>query len=107
MSTDSQAVAPAESDPKNDLSNGLSSPPDSNNALKMDGTSDSELSDLEDNDEDIGEVVPDGWSAENNTGVPIFKPTMAQFKNFEAYVSSSSQTANWGASNLMRLHVDE
>ena len=33
-------------------------------------------------DEDIGEVLPDDWSGE----VPIFKPTMHQFKDFKKFV---------------------
>ncbi len=61
---------------------GLSSPPDSNNALKLDG-SDSELSDIEEPEEDIGEVFPDHYEG----GVPIFTPTMEQFKSFSPYVS--------------------
>ena len=78
---------------------GLHSPPDSNNAAKLDG-SESELSDIEDmaDDEsssnsnsgqptaepvnDIGEVLPDHWSGT----VPVFKPTMHQFKDFKRFV---------------------
>lgn len=79
---------------------GLHSPPDSNNAAKLDG-SDSELSDIEDMEEppkstppnvepvepvepvdDIGEVLPDHWSGT----VPVFKPTMHQFKDFKHFV---------------------
>ncbi|KAM0430584.1 hypothetical protein ACHAPT_005936 [Fusarium lateritium] len=81
----------------------LHSPPDSNNTTKSDA-SDSELSDLEDepilsdapqpapasdngdngNDacDDIGEVLPDHWSGT----VPVFKPTMHQFKDFKRFV---------------------
>lgn len=91
----------------------LHSPPDSNNAPKTDA-SDSELSDLEDEPvldgvslpavpssaqdipsdapvepipepEDIGEVLPDHWSG----AVPIFKPTMHQFKDFQRFVRSA------------------
>lgn len=62
---------------------GLSSPPESNNASKLDG-SDSELSDIEDpEEEDIGEVLPDHYEG----GVPIFTPNMEQFKSFQHYVS--------------------
>jgi hypothetical protein len=86
---------------------GLHSPPDSNNAMKLDG-SDSELSDLEDVAEepaaplaataattvdataepapppkkDIGEITPDHWSGT----VPVFKPTMEQFEDFTLFV---------------------
>ncbi|KAB5586232.1 hypothetical protein GE09DRAFT_57852 [Coniochaeta sp. 2T2.1] len=80
---------------------GLHSPPDSNNAAKLDG-SESELSDIEDMvDEqsnsnsdsnsgqptaepvdDIGEVLPDHWSGT----VPVFKPTMHQFKDFKRFM---------------------
>ncbi|POR34593.1 DNA damage-responsive transcriptional repressor RPH1 [Tolypocladium paradoxum] len=84
----------------------LHSPPDSNNAAKTDA-SDSELSDLEDEpilddppraaaepqveqqpqqeeeeEEDIGEVLPDHWSG----AVPVFRPTMFQFKDFQRFV---------------------
>jgi hypothetical protein len=67
---------------------GLSSPPESNNALKLDG-SDSELSDLEEPEEDIGEVLPDHYEG----GVPIFTPTMEQFKSFQPYVRLSKVMA--------------
>ena len=78
---------------------GLHSPPESNNAKVFDG-SDSELSDIEDavadqlreealshaapapEDEDIGEIVPDHYSG----SVPVFKPTMKQFKDFKVFV---------------------
>ncbi|PNY27950.1 DNA damage-responsive transcriptional repressor RPH1 [Tolypocladium capitatum] len=84
----------------------LHSPPDSNNAAKTDA-SDSELSDLEDEpvlddlppaaaeprdeqqppqqqeeEEDIGEVLPDHWSG----AVPVFRPTMYQFKDFQRFM---------------------
>lgn len=91
----------------------LNSPPDSNNATKSDA-SDSELSELEDEpilddppcastpapapesveepatvpteqteeEEDIGEVLPDDWSG----AVPIFRPTLHQFKDFQKFV---------------------
>ena len=89
---------------------GLHSPPDSNNAMKLDGSDDdSELSDVEDptlepdqipflhaqstpektpeetpkeEEEDIGEVLPDHWSGT----VPVFKPDMFQFKDFKKFV---------------------
>ncbi|KAI0412893.1 hypothetical protein F5X98DRAFT_353597 [Xylaria grammica] len=83
---------------------GLHSPPDSNSAMKLDG-SDSELSDVEDptlepdhipflhaqstpqqapqeEEEDIGDVTPDDWSGT----VPIFKPDMRQFKDFKKFM---------------------
>ncbi|KAG5661084.1 hypothetical protein KAF25_002727 [Fusarium avenaceum] len=86
----------------------LHSPPDSNNMAKSDG-SDSELSDLEDEpilsdppqpissgdnrasdenkekpNDDIGEVLPDHWSG----AVPIFKPTMDQFRDFKRFMEA-------------------
>lgn len=82
-----------------DKVHGLHSPPDSNNASKLDG-SDSELSDIEDMvedqikgelpsqaqseamEDDIGEILPADWSGK----VPIFKPTMHQFKDFKRFV---------------------
>lgn len=76
----------------------LHSPPDSNNAAKTDA-SDSELSELDEEPvladappglpidppvvEDIGEVLPDHWSG----AVPVFRPTMHQFKDFKLFVS--------------------
>ncbi|KAI1374844.1 hypothetical protein F4677DRAFT_425119 [Hypoxylon crocopeplum] len=95
---------------------GLHSPPDSNSAMKLDGSDDSELSDLDDpsliddinvdvnldpppssptghadqddvkheeEDDDIGEVVPDHWSGT----VPVFKPDMHQFKDFKKFMT--------------------
>ncbi|AEO71267.1 uncharacterized protein THITE_2123471 [Thermothielavioides terrestris NRRL 8126] len=87
---------------------GLHSPPDSNNAMDVDG-SDSELSDLDEvagkldgvlkaeleeelkdppapepapPPEDIGEILPDHWSG----NVPVFKPTMKQFQDFKLFM---------------------
>ncbi|KAK0614331.1 hypothetical protein B0T14DRAFT_499626 [Immersiella caudata] len=97
---------------------GLHSPPDSNNAMNLDG-SDSELSDIDEvadklNDkphvaapipteepspttdpepkvepevEDIGEVLPDHWSGT----VPVFKPTMKQFREFKLFMEKVDQ----------------
>lgn len=77
------------------------SPPDSNNTAKT-NESDSVLSDPDvtmrdadispetsteaaaEQDEDIGEVLPDHWSGT----VPVFKPTMKQFKDFQKFVCS-------------------
>ncbi|KAF6803435.1 DNA damage-responsive transcriptional repressor RPH1 (JmjC domain-containing protein) [Colletotrichum sojae] len=82
----------------------LHSPPDSNNAPKSE-PSDSELSDLDDDvvdpqpkqgdapadvepeEEDIGEVLPDHWSGT----VPVFKPTMHQFKDFKLFMTKIDQ----------------
>lgn len=104
----------------------LHSPPESNNAPKSDA-SDSELSDLEDEPmvdgtslpnlqptaeetspgalpqpediEDIGEVVPDHWSG----AVPVFKPTMHQFKDFQRFVRECpiSRTIRERANHLL------
>lgn len=100
----------------------LNSPPHSNNAANED--SDSELSDLgdlllddddaaggdtttlpkagaakveEEDDYDIGEVVPDHWTPT----VPVFRPTMEQFKDFSKFVGSGSP-ASWLA--ICRQH---
>ncbi|KAK8086574.1 hypothetical protein PG994_001548 [Apiospora phragmitis] len=91
---------------------GLHSPPDSNNAMKLDGSDDSELSDLDEpeiqrpptaptsttgeeevkkeephapaqeEEDDIGEVNPAEWSGT----VPVFRPTMHQFKDFKKFI---------------------
>ncbi|KAF7547927.1 hypothetical protein G7Z17_g7384 [Cylindrodendrum hubeiense] len=77
----------------------LHSPPDSNNTIKSDA-SDSELSELDeepilsdapmpppasdDGQDDIGEVLPDHWSGT----VPVFKPTMDQFKDFKRFMEA-------------------
>ncbi|KAL7926478.1 hypothetical protein ACQKWADRAFT_280422 [Trichoderma austrokoningii] len=77
----------------------LHSPPDSNDAGKSEA-SDSELSDLEDEppledapmlppdlaaeEDDIGDIEPDHWSSGN---VPVFKPTMEQFKDFKRFMT--------------------
>ncbi|KAJ4306797.1 hypothetical protein N0V88_000164 [Collariella sp. IMI 366227] len=68
---------------------GLHSPPESNNAMDVEA-SDSELSDLDEvackldgpEVDDIGEVLPADWSG----NVPIFKPTMEQFKDFKRFM---------------------
>ena len=114
----------------------LHSPPDSNNAVKSDA-SDSELSDLDEEpplpdaptlskdeepkktdappesnpqpeadaepEEDIGEVLPDHWSG----AVPIFKPTMHQFKDFTRFVRCSLSVSNGKALSRLTLHTDE
>ncbi|KAI8949897.1 hypothetical protein F4801DRAFT_551422 [Xylaria longipes] len=109
---DADAPAPAKyAEPEPRLSPkpiGLHSPPDSNSAMKLDGSDeDSELSDVEDptlepdqlpflhtpsmpqptaeptpEDVDIGEVTPDHWSGT----VPVFKPDMDQFKDFKKFM---------------------
>ncbi|KAM7219772.1 hypothetical protein V8F06_004806 [Rhypophila decipiens] len=100
---------------------GLHSPPDSHDAMNLDGSSDSELSDLDEladklndklpdvppapaaaaepakvvepesevevapekeEDEDIGEIFPAEWSGT----VPVFKPTMKEFKDFKRFM---------------------
>jgi hypothetical protein len=80
MSTVAMAIPGPETD------NQLHSPPDSHKdspSLKQDG-SDSELSDLEEPEEDIGEIVPAYFADDGR--VPVFKPTVAQFKSFSRYV---------------------
>lgn len=41
-------------------------------------------------DEDIGEVLPDHWSGT----VPVFKPTMDQFKDFKKFVRLLMETSH-------------
>lgn len=108
-----EAMAPsAPEQPQIQVASGLHSPPDSNNAMKLDGSDDSELSDLdeseiqrpptapnsttdeevkkeepdasaqEEEEDDIGEVIPAEWSGT----VPVFRPTMYQFKDFKKFV---------------------
>ncbi|KAK3344275.1 hypothetical protein B0T25DRAFT_573227 [Lasiosphaeria hispida] len=97
---------PAASSSASTKHTGLHSPPDSNNAMNLDG-SDSELSDLDEvadklndgldigadsaddaapapalEEEEIGEVLPDHWSGT----VPVFRPTMVQFKDFKRFM---------------------
>jgi hypothetical protein len=100
MSTD--AIAEVASLPVSEESRpaGLSSPPDSNDALMLDG-SDSELSDIEEPEEDIGEVVPDRYEG----GVPIFTPTMEQFKSFTPFVSPTRNHYQFVL--LTQSHPDE
>lgn len=81
MSTEAIASSMA-LDAEPEVNGQLYSPPDSTNApTKIDAT-DSELSDLDENDDDIGEITPDHYDG----GVPVFKPTYHQFKNFIVYV---------------------
>lgn len=71
---------------------GLSSPPESNPPLeaKMDA-SDSELSDIEDPEDDLADVEPAFWADDGH--IPVFKPTPAQFKDFSKYVEKIN---TWG-----------
>lgn len=87
MSADTMVVEVATAPPVE--ANGLHSPPDSN----MKDASDSELSDLEEEQpaeqpapagDDIGEIEPSYYS---NDGVPVFVPSMHQFKDFTLFVS--------------------
>jgi hypothetical protein len=68
--------------------NQLRSPPeshkDSPSKIRDGSASDSELSDLEEQEEDIGVVEPDHYADDGR--VPVFKPTVAQFKSFTRYV---------------------
>jgi hypothetical protein len=87
MSTDAMAVAAPESEPV-----GLHSPPDSNSAPKDNG-SDSELSDLEPDPEpepepepetsELHDLKPDHYS---DGGVPVFRPSMDEFADFQRYM---------------------
>lgn len=89
MSADTAAAAP-------DMAEQLRSPPSStkdSTSLKQDGSaSESELSDLEDPEEDIGEVTPAYYG---DGGVPVFEPTMDQFKSFKLYVGFRAFVGPW------------
>jgi len=97
MSTDTKAA------PAVDLGNHLHSPPESSGSHKHEG-SDSELSDIEDPEDDIGEIVPDHYADDGR--VPVFKPTVDQFKSFSRYASRppSDQLKPW---KLIGMNADE
>jgi hypothetical protein len=112
---DTDVIAGAVPVPDAPKSAGLFPPPDSNRTMMFDD-SDSELSEIgedgtrvpkppkmpdievvaepkepevpveqkEPEVDDIGEVVPDHYADEGR--VPVFKPTMAQFKDFQIFV---------------------
>jgi hypothetical protein len=47
----------------------------------------SDLSELDLSDDDDEEIVPDHyWDEENGGKIPVFKPTMDQFRSFKRYV---------------------
>ncbi|KZF20625.1 hypothetical protein L228DRAFT_175625 [Xylona heveae TC161] len=48
------------------------------------GASSSELSDLELEDDDIGEIEPDHYYGDGK--IPVFKPTMDQFRSFRKFI---------------------
>ena len=64
---------------------GLQSPPETN--LK-DNSSDSELSDLEPEQDsnELHDIKPDHYSPDGS--VPVFTPSMEEFKDFQRYVST-------------------
>ncbi len=75
MSTDAMAVPVPDAGPV-----GLNSPPDSNPAMR-DGSSDSELSDLEpEPDNNKAPLIIE--ASYHDGGVPVFKPTMDEFADF-------------------------
>jgi len=48
---------------------------------------DSELSDLDLDDDDEEDIQPDHyWDEENGGKIPVFKPTMEQFRSFKKFV---------------------
>ena len=95
-----QVVVPSEVK-QSTIPQGLASPPESNNTIRTDPSSDSELSDLEFTAEDT--IEPDHW--EDDGRVPVFMPTMAQFKDFNLFVSQPYPRTPLGCL-LMRQRLD-
>ncbi|KAI9845270.1 MAG: hypothetical protein M1838_001817 [Thelocarpon superellum] len=58
-------------------------PPPSEKKVKPDDASSSDLSDLDD-DPDLADVEPDHYYEGGR--IPVFKPTMSQFRSFKAYI---------------------
>jgi hypothetical protein len=82
---------------------GLHSPPETN---MKDCTSDSELSELEP-EPDTNELVdlqPDHYSADGS--VPVFKPTMEEFADFQRYVSEPTLDPTCCSPPPMQLSTD-
>lgn len=86
---------------------GLNSPPETH---MKDTSSDSELSDLEPEPEketdttekgELGEVHPVEYSSDGT--VPIFKPTMDEFEDFQRYVSNGNRTNQLPVRVLTRI----
>ncbi|RFU33611.1 hypothetical protein B7463_g2750, partial [Scytalidium lignicola] len=94
MSADAIVVdaPPSDKTPNVGLSSPPQSNPESNPALeaKMD-ESDSELSDIEDPEDDLADVEPAFWADDGH--VPVFKPTPNQFKTFNRYMEKVNP---WG-----------
>ncbi|CAD6443628.1 b60b918e-75f3-4fc0-b5f3-c5bdd1d0042e [Sclerotinia trifoliorum] len=76
-----QVVVPSEGE-QSAISQGLASPPESNNTIRTDPSSDSELSDVDLSADDA--IEPEHW--EDDGRVPVFMPTMAQFKDFNLFM---------------------
>ena len=85
-----ETVAPAVQPPR-EVDSHLNSPPESSKeSPKQDASaSDSELSDIEAPEDDIGVIEPESWADDGR--VPVFKPTMEQFKSFPRYVRPCQQ----------------
>ncbi|ATZ51715.1 hypothetical protein BCIN_07g03050 [Botrytis cinerea B05.10] len=76
-----QVVVPSEGE-QSAIPQGLASPPESNNTIRTDPSSDSELSDLEFTADEP--IEPEHY--EDDGRVPVFVPTMAQFKDFNLFM---------------------
>lgn len=86
------ATAPRESIEKAEAKPASALTPPTSEEMNVDGQKkkehdDSELSDLDLDDDDLEDIEPDHyWDGENGGKIPVFKPTMDQFRSFKKFV---------------------